>query len=98
MSFKNTKGDRLFNRDIPEYKYVVTAPERTHISVSKNLKVVLEIYQQYQNIRTLTEAIYRACALGIRYDLMRRHPLSQAEREIHQRVLNHIREKFNIPR
>jgi len=98
MSSKYTKRDRLFNKDIPEYKYVVTGPERTHISISRNLKAALKVYQRHKNIRTLTEAIHRACALGIRYDLMSDEPSLPAVREIHEMILKNIGGKHRKPR
>ena len=86
-------SDKLFSRNIPEFKYVVTGPERTHISISKTLKVTLMVYQRHKKIRTLTEAVYRACALGMRYDLMSDDPRLPAVRKIHEMVLQNIRDK-----
>ena len=97
MSLRSKQKDKWFRKDIPEFKYVVTGLERTHISVSSNLKSALKVYQRHKKIRTLTEAIWRACALGMRYDLVREDPRLPAIREIHENILRYIGEKRKIP-
>jgi len=63
------------------------------ISVANSLKTSLELYKTHKGIRTLTEAVWRACALGIRYDLLSDDPEIQAIREIHEIITKHMREK-----
>ena len=53
----------------------------------------IKLYKKFKDIRTLTEAFWRACALGIRYDLLSDDPEIQAIREIHEITTKHMREK-----
>jgi hypothetical protein len=93
MSLKSQQKDKWFRKDIPEFKYVITGSERTHVSVSKNLKSALKVYQRHKKIRTLTEAIWRACALGMRDDLVGEDPRLPAIQEIRETIIKYIREK-----
>jgi len=45
------------------------------IPASSSVKKALDIYKTHRGIRTLAEAGWRACALGIRYDLLSDDPL-----------------------
>lgn len=97
MPSKSKQKDKWFRKDIPEYKYVVTGLERTHISVSSNLKEALKVYQRHKNIRTLTETVWRACALGMWYDLVGEDPRLPAIREIMEVILMYRRERRKTP-
>jgi len=70
----------LLTKDIKEYRYVVIRDDQVTIGVAKSLKKSLELYKTHKGIRTLAETIWRACALGIRYDLLSDDPEIQAMR------------------
>ena len=81
----------LLTKDIKEYRYVVIRDDQVTIGVAKSLKKSLELYKTHKGIRTLAEAVWRACALGIRYDLVHEDPQPPALREIEDILLSHIK-------
>ena len=97
LSVHDIDPDKLLSKDIKEFQYVVKRDDRVHIAIAKSLKTSLELYKTHKGIRTLPEAVWRACALGIRYDLIHEDPSLPALREIEDLLLSHIkkhRQKF----
>ena len=91
LSIHDLEPDKLLSKDIKEFQYVVKRDERTLIAVSKSVKRALDIYKTHKGIRTLAEAVWRACALGIRYDLVHEDPQLPVLREIEDLILSHIK-------
>ena len=97
LSIHDLDPDKLLSKDIKEFRYVVKHDEQVTIGIAKSLKTSLKLYKTHKGIRTLAEAVWRACALGIRYDLVHEDPRLPALREIEDLLLSHIkkhRQKF----
>ena len=71
---------KLLSKDIKEFQYVVIRDDQVTIGVAKSLKTALNLYKTHKGILTLSEAVWQACALGIRYDLLSDDPEIQAMR------------------
>jgi len=71
---------KLLSKGIKESRYVVIRDDQVTIGVAKSLKRSPELYKKHKGIQTWVEAVWRACALGIRYDLLSDDPEIQAMR------------------
>jgi len=91
QSVYDIEPDKLLSKDIKEFRYVVKSDEQAMVAVAKSLKKSIELYKTHKGIRTLAEAFWRACALGIRYDLVHEDPSLPVLREIEDLILSHIK-------
>ena len=80
LSVHDLDTDKLLSKDIKEFQYVVKSDDRVHIAVAKSLKRSLKLYKKHKGMQTLAEAVWRACVLGRRYDLLSDDPEIQAMR------------------
>ena len=75
---------KLLTKEIKEFRYVVKSDERVMIPTSISVKRALDTYKTHKGIRTILEALWRAMALGIRYDPIQENSLMLAVKEVYE--------------